>query len=269
MRRLAVVTWLTVGASACFNPDLGDQPFHCGPSGDCPSGYGCVNTLCTRNGAGDGGTRGDAPTVCTPGCNGDTLTTCSAGQAMMTNCAVGCDASASGGPACWSLTPSNVGSALCDTPNATPLRILLARTIGADSCAAEGGTLGSQAGGPPVCVFVYSDITVDAQATLTVTGVGVVPIFVATGTVTIRGTLDVSATGVKGGAGADPKNALGRGGVGAQNSGSGGGGGRPCIDICPVGQGDSGGGGGGAVQIVACQALVLGAGAVINADGGG
>src|SRR5262249_28339793 len=105
----------------------------------------------------------------------------------------------------------------------------------ADNCAAEGGTLGSQSGGPPICVFVYSDMTIEAQGTLTVTGVGVVPIFVATGTVTIRGTLDVSAAGSRRGPGADPTNTRGRGGVGAQNSGSGGGGG---------GNGTSGGKGG-------------------------
>src|SRR5277367_1569263 len=146
--------WLPLVAliPACFNPNLGAQPFACGPEDQCPSGYTCDDDLCVRPGAVlpdaddslvDGGETPDAFAepdailfACEPNqtvCDGDELVTCDGSGVVATtvDCAVGCDPDQL---ACWSLTPSNIDSRVCDDSVTTDVDISDQATIDVDAC---------------------------------------------------------------------------------------------------------------------------------------
>src|SRR5262245_21202804 len=54
---------LIVALAACFNPNLGSQPFKCGVApNECPPEYACVSGMCVKgNASADAGRHADAP----------------------------------------------------------------------------------------------------------------------------------------------------------------------------------------------------------------
>lgn len=49
----------TLVADGCFSPDLGQDPFSCGPGGVCPAGYQCITGICRDS----SGTAGPLPGI--------------------------------------------------------------------------------------------------------------------------------------------------------------------------------------------------------------
>jgi hypothetical protein len=240
MRGAAAVTLLTL-AGCSFGPSLGNEPFRCGTSpSECPPGYHCVADLCESShpvaDAGGGGASpdarppADAPpagscTASTTTCNGDNLVTCdSGGHATTVPCALGCNAAVS--PAvCLTLSPSNLDASSCDRgPLLTGIAYPSGPTqVSTDDC--TGGSVVAQASaGPDLCVFHYSDITVPADAVVTFVGHRI-PVLVATGSISLEGTIDVSAKGPRPGPGASGLALVVRGASGDSGTGAGAGGG--------------------------------------------
>ncbi len=294
--RLSVVAGLLV-LSGCFNPKLDDEPFACGMGPEpCPPGYFCDTgrDVCVREVA-DAGT-----TTCVPGpgrCDGDTLLTCPAGTLIQTPCPVGCGSPNGGAATCLTLVPTGLPPETCARSISASLTVAADQTYDTDAC--PGGSLLSN---PARCVMTVGNITIEAGATLTVTG-SRTPVLVATSKARILGKIDVAAQGIASGPGyaaavsagrgetADQTSSDGGGGAGYATQGGSGGanpgdaygsadlspilpgaqggtGGAGCREICPL-LVLSSGGAGGAAQIVGCDALELGSSAVISAGGGG
>jgi hypothetical protein len=281
MRRWIVL----LSVVGCFDPQLGDRPFACGPRGECPPGYDCAASVCSRGAAPDArpgtpdarlvdarpGTPDarpgapDAPGGCTgpPTCDGDELVTCAG---VRTTCASGCDPGADP-PACWILTPSNIRADTCDAPGTGTLHITSGpHTISTDDC--TGAVLG-QIRGPDLCVLKYAQIVVDAGAVLSFPGARA-PVLVATERMEIDGTIDVSAVGRAGQAGSSADQIEGRGDDVSTVGGGGGGhalrggdsgessGGAPIDDLAATPLIPGGWGGGAGCTNPTCSMGVLG-----------
>jgi hypothetical protein len=285
--------------AGCFDPQIGDRPFACGQAGECPPGYGCAASVCVRAGAPDARPIATDAGLCAAGttaCDGDDLVSCAGGRpGARVTCASGCDAAVTPA-ACWIMTPSNIKSDACDTPGVGTLHISATQALSTDDC--TGGTVLKQLRGPDLCVIKRAQIIVDAGAYVTFPGLRA-PVLVATDSLQIAGTLDVSARTrvAQGGStfdqlagrGADVTTVGGGGGGHALRGGNSGqadggdpiddvagvplipggwGGGAGCTDVlCSTGV--LGGAGGGAIQLVACGELVLGDTVAIRAGGGG
>jgi hypothetical protein len=187
-------------------------------------------------------------TTCSPGCQGDMLTTCTG---PMVSCALGC--TAEGDARCIGPRPSNgVDPAPADELRGTT-RIIADTTFDVDTGEITGGLVRAAGsgveggvgyaltqglgGGAPLAIFSFHNLTVENTATVQFTGTRAVVLLVGD-TARIAGTLDVSAgrgarstPGPGGGAGAtggNPARGCGPGGAGTSATGdydSGGGGG--------------------------------------------
>jgi hypothetical protein len=296
---------------ACFNPSLGNEPFLCGTGATaCPPGYTCrsADQTCVRPGAPAADARPAGPdgASCAPAgarCDGDDLVTCDGSTQTRVTCAAGCDPSG----VCQSLSPSNLLASACDRGGSEDRHVTANLDLNTTTCVASGGGVVPQLNAPDLCVFRFTNLTVDSGVKVTVTGERI-PVFITTGRLELDGILDVSASGENPGPGASPGRMPGHGSSGGANVPVGGGGaghltpggdggGSPSLhsgggafggdDLSPIVAGafggaggtpcitptctarDAGGAGGGAVQIVACQELVIGPAALIDAGGGG
>src|SRR5262249_26807013 len=303
MRALALLL-----LAACFDPNLGDEPFRCGPGSSCPPGYQCRGSdqVCAKPGA------PDASPSCAPVgsavCTGDTLDGWDgSGHIVHTTCAAGCNATATPN-ACYILAPQNLLNSACDATASDT--VMYSGTLDTTDCAAAGGRASPQSGtAPELCVFKAATIVFPVGTKLRITGTRPA-VFVATNTLELDGQIDVAGHRGVGGAGALAARPLGGnganggdnqifGGGGAGHAPPGGAGGAsPTLHSAGMAYGPSdnqspllpgsfggaggmpcatpgcsaganGGGGGGALQLVGCQKLVVGAGAVVNAGGGG
>jgi hypothetical protein len=188
----------------------------------------------------DAGTPGldGGPMPCASGavrCEGDTLLTCRDGVETPEPCAVGC-----GEGRCLAFVPSNVAPDLWD-PAAESVDIEEGRlafdTTVCRAMAARSRIVPQSSGtGPDVCVLQVGDLRIREDATLAVVGSRPL-VIMASGGVTIEGTLDVSAELGRSGAGGF------RGGTRDELAGGGptAGGGGEHLDLYA----DGGGGGGG------------------------
>lgn len=242
-------------------------------------------------------------TTCSPACQNDELTTCTG---PMVTCPLSC--SEAGDPHCIGPKPSNG----VDPGLAAPLRgittISAATTLNTDNGAITGditrangtgidGGIGYfqapaiLAGGAPLGIFVFHNLTVDAAATLRFTGTRAAVLLVGDAA-KIAGVIDVaagrgaqSAPGPGGGAGGTengPAKGCGPGGAGAKagaglDSGGGGGGGSQDGGPGGVPPGTVGGAVGNACLPAKLEPLQGGSGggrgspggAVSGANGGG
>jgi len=249
----------------------------------------------------------DAPAACSPNavlCDGDSVVTCSAAgdEETRTICVMGCDGTKVP-PRCLTPVPSNLATDTCTTAAAGDLTVAANQTITLDTSAANCDVVQSQGAGLPViCVRKFANVTIDG----TVIGAGAnVLAIVATTSMTINGTIDVSsraaasgpagtstdsdggqpAQASAGGGGAGYLTAGGAGAVSSLITGGNGGAAGPAVGTAqiipgrggaPGGDGgpqaeqvSAGGFGGGAVQLASCNTLTIGADAVIDAGGGG
>ncbi|HUG61606.1 MAG TPA: hypothetical protein VMP03_07160 [Methylomirabilota bacterium] len=244
------------------------------------------------------GCQAGACNACTPStiaCQDDAVVTCTANGDIEQSvaCALGCTADPD--PRCLVLEPSNLPAATCDT--AANLDLIYADSAEIDTDTAC-TSLVVQADAPDICVVRGRNVTIAAGVTIRVTG-GRALAIVATGDLTLDGTLDSSAIATGAGPGAVGDGIGGAGGVdgdgggGAGHHTSGGMGGTGPLagasggvagtsfgldTLVPLRGGSGGGqaggasqtqggGGGGAVQLVACGSLTIGG--VIHVGGGG
>jgi hypothetical protein len=252
--------------SRCKSDGTGPEMIDCanGCSGDgicnvCdPDSQVCsdANTSTTCNAAGTDttdmqcgfGCSAGACNACNPStteCQGNKLVVCSAaGTTSSSNtCTYGCDATATPN-ACKSptLVPSNLYDASvvlmpanpCETVTVQDLSVPVAGslTINTDVDGSVCTRVKSQLGSlPEICVMVRRNISFGAASTVTVTGSRALAL-VATGTISLAGTIDVSADGPVGGPGSLAASA-------SQNAAANG---MPNGESTP---GNAGGGGGG------------------------
>ena len=166
-----------------------------------------------------------------PRCESGALHVCEPdGTETVIPCDLGC--SPSDATRCARLLPSNVDVALLEDGLAP---LVLDSDVDTATCGLSDARVQSQVGGPELCVLRGSDITVPAGATVRVVGPRPL-VLLATGTVRIEGTLDVSARGETPGPG---------GGSGGTALSPGGDGPSPGRDGSMVDRSEGGGGGGG------------------------
>lgn len=251
----------------------------------------------------------DMPVMCDPNevlCDGDDLVTCDGNgmEATRTPCDIGCNGTAMP-PRCSRPVPSNTPVTTCVDPGAQSLVVAANTTRAFNTMDANCQQVIVQGANlPKICLMKFIDVTIEAGATVTAVGPNVLSI-VATGTMTIDGTVDVSSTmaaaGPAGttmaGAGGAPT-AISAGGGGAGDGTNGGAGGVSALIVGGMGgaagmmygdgalvpqQGGARGGnggpqpqqvaaggfGGGAIQLASCKSVAIGAMAILDAGGGG
>src|SRR5262245_18762767 len=225
---IAMRQWLLLLVlGGCFGPDLGNQPFRCGPMGECPPDYTCDGEFCgkgpfpdedaprhvdarpradapprvdARPGAPDATPAVDAPPACPPNttsCDGDVLVTCDGnGVPTRTTCPLGCSPGP-GDAVCLTLAPSNVAPNACKgAPVVDQLRFSANTTIDTTTCS---GVIID--GAPPMCLLRARRIIVDSGVTVRIIG-SRAAVLLATERIQLDGAIDVGARGVVAGAGA-------------------------------------------------------------------
>ncbi len=236
-------------------------------------------------------------------CSGATLRQCSSGAEVDIPCDLGC--STTGGAHCRVMVPSNVAPDLL-TAATGALHVTTSYDIDTDDCTASlpGITFQvvPQSGHPGICAVSVRSLTVDSGQVLSASGSRPLAIL-ASGDVTILGTIDVSGVGTMpgpgalssdgggdgthaatyddgGGGGGGMCGAGGRGGTGGSAAGGAGGAARspdmlvPLVGGTPGGHGSDstvggpGGGGGGALQISALGTIDV-EGTIAAGGGGG
>jgi hypothetical protein len=159
-------------------------------------------------------------------CSGDSLVGCDPnGQPLEpVTCPAGCDSSVT--PAlCWTLQPSNLAAGACDRGSLGDHDFAADVQIDTSACLASLGVPATQAGGPDLCIFRFRNVTLEGGVTVRFVGTRV-PVILATDSMTVAGSLDVSAQGETGGPGTDRTGVLGgHGGSGTASGDNGGGGG--------------------------------------------
>jgi hypothetical protein len=253
---------------------------------------------------------------CSPGaalsCEGDQLSVCgpNGNSTIKQTCALGC---ATAEPRCLTFDPSNgLAAALVDSASEPDVTLPMGTRIDTDLGLAQDGNgnaiavksiLVQQVGGPAIRVFEAKSFIVNDA---TVSGGNAIA-FVATGSISILGRMQIRASGLVAGAGARELPAacvaptrqeyqaacgiatVGAGGAGNQETGGYGGAtsgnlgaavqsfaplaggcrGGSILDVAGTSLVARGGGGGGAVQLVSATKVALAEQGLINVGGGG
>jgi|GEM_PF-2458623 len=237
--RFVVIVMLSL--AGCYNPQIGEGKFLCGPANSCPAGFSCASdNRCYRM----------APTP-------DMTSTAFVGNGALGDL----DLSAQTGVVLFN------GKTGVFKLAAAPNTVLVGPGVSTDFAAGFQMQVTQPSGGPPVSIWNFGKVVIPSGVILQsdpAGGAGYAIAFLATGQLTLQGAIDVRGLGGFGGlpgkAGKDPSSSLMTGGGGGATAEGSGGGGAGHKDAGKAGDGPSGGIAGTAYGNDDLTVLVVGSG---------